>query len=73
MMIRLEIEGELGGIRLKFDSEDGGKAMAIQRTIQFLNSKLKEAIADDHRLHELGFHPDLADYGGSQDQSGSHP
>lgn len=71
--IKIVIERPLGRTTREFDADDGGHAVSIQRAIQFLVFELKDAIAEDHRLHELGQHPPLADYGKGQDQGGSHP
>lgn len=48
---------------LQVDAEVGGHAFAIQRAIEWLNTRLPAAIQLDHRLHDKGERPPASDFG----------
>lgn len=62
-MIHLRLEGTFPADAIELSAENGGHANAIARAIAWLNDRLPAAIILDHKLHDAGKRPYLADFG----------
>lgn len=56
--ITVQFKGSFGDKPLNiFQAEEGGHALAISRAVEYLSSKMGEAIRLDHKLHDESKHP----------------
>jgi hypothetical protein len=56
-MVKIQLEGSFPRAQFSTCAEEGGHVMALKRGIEFLTSKLGEAVVKDAELTKLGIDP----------------
>ncbi len=65
-IIEIKMFGSFPTNGMRSCAEEGGHAFAIHRAIEFLSSRLPDAIVLDHKLHDSGDRPPKSDFGKPQ-------